>query len=177
MIKNGLLFFLATFFFTMDLTKSPTSPNLHSSSYHLGFNNASAIEDKMYDEDEDEDDMERFEVLGQEWDDYWDDWDDNDWEEDGWNDDHWDEDDWDVFEDNQEELELSSSQQCIIDAHEDRRYCRNTANALAVTGATLCLGFAPNVVAIGVCEGANAVAHDDALSQCDIELEKQKVKC
>ncbi|SQH75460.1 protein of unknown function [Shewanella benthica] len=179
MIKHGLLFIFAVFIFTLNINVSPNPSGLLESSHHLGINSAYAARDKMTDEDDDDDGdgiMEHFEIEGEEWDDYWEGWDDDDWD-DEWNAYNWDDEDWDDFEDNEEELELTPVQQCLIGASQGRRICRNTANALAVTGGILCVGFAPNLIAVATCEGVNAIAHDDALSQCDIAFETKKFGC
>lgn len=178
-MKKGLLLIFALSSFTLNINSLPTTSLFLESFNYLGMNSAYAARDNMSDEDEDDGDddiMEFFEVEGESWDEYWEDWEDDDWD-DEWNAYNWDDEDWDDFEDNEEELELTPVQQCLIKASQNRRICRNTANSLAATGATLCIGFAPNLLAVATCEGANAIAHDDALSKCDIAFETQKFEC
>ena len=73
--------------------------------------------------------------------------------------------------------EVDEQEQCEINAVLEKGNCVRNANALGRTGIALCLGFAPNIVAIAICEIVNRVALDNALSQCDVDVETAKARC
>ncbi|MBW8183334.1 hypothetical protein [Shewanella nanhaiensis] len=71
---------------------------------------------------------------------------------------------------------IDAQERCEIAATDNKRVCRNVANALAANTALLCTGFV-NPGSIAVCEIINGLAWDDALSACDTAAEAAKAKC